>query len=84
MEERRHLKEVLSDSMKESQEEVIVTKDKKTNTRLDMSSPKVTDPYTSLWQDAAKFWNDSYIEYARKVSEKDRIHNDRGKQTIST
>ena len=44
-----------------------------TYTGLDMSSPKMADPYTSLWQDAAMFWNDSYIEYARRVFEKNRI-----------
>lgn len=59
----------LADSKKESQE-VIVTKDKETNTG---SSAKVDTHYTSLWQDAAKFWNDSYIEYARRVSEMNKI-----------
>ena len=62
----------LADNKKESQE-VIVTKNKETNTELDMSSPKVADLYNTLWQDAAKFWNDSYIEYARRVSEMNKI-----------
>jgi hypothetical protein len=66
----------LADSKKESQEAVIVIKDKETNTGLHMSSPKVTDPYTILWQEAAKFWNDSYIEYARRVSEMNKIWSD--------
>lgn len=72
-EEEYDVENSLADSKKESQEEVTVTKDKETNTGLDISSPKLTDPYTSLWQDAAKFWNDSYIEYARRVSEMNKI-----------
>jgi hypothetical protein len=63
----------LADSKKELQEKVIVNKDKETNTGLVMSSPKVAGPYTSLWQDTAKFWNDSYIEYTRRVSEMNKI-----------
>jgi hypothetical protein len=62
----------LADSKKESQE-VIITKDKETNTGLHISSPKVAGPYPSLWPDAAKFWTDSYIEYARRVSEMNKI-----------
>lgn len=62
----------LADSKKESQE-VMVTKDKETNTGLHISSPKVAGPYTSLWPDVAKFWTDSYIEYARRVSEMNKI-----------
>ena len=50
----------LAGSKKESQKEVMVTKDKETNTGPYLSSPKVADPYTILWQDAAKFWNDFF------------------------
>jgi hypothetical protein len=63
----------LAGSKKESQKEVMVTKDKETNTGPYPSSPKVADPYTILWQDAAKFWNDFYIEYARRSSEMTRF-----------
>jgi hypothetical protein len=59
----------LAGSKEELQEEGIAAKDKETNTGPHLSSPKVADPYTVLWQDAAKFWNDFYIEYARSASE---------------
>jgi hypothetical protein len=59
----------LAGSKKESQKEVMVTKDKETRTGRHLSSPKLADPYTILWQDAAKFWNDIYVEYARRASE---------------
>jgi hypothetical protein len=63
----------LAGSKKESQKEVMVTKDKETRTGRHLSSPKLADPYTILWQDAAKFWNDIYVEYARGASEMTRF-----------
>ncbi|HJU78167.1 MAG TPA: hypothetical protein VJ599_01210 [Nitrososphaeraceae archaeon] len=63
----------LAGSKKESQKGVMVTKDKETNTGPHISSPKAADPYTILWQDAAKFWNDYYLEYARRASEMTRF-----------
>ena len=61
----RHL-EVSKDKSKE--EEEIQVKDKKAYSRQDYSS-NIAGSYTSFWQDAAKSWNDFYIEYARNASE---------------
>jgi hypothetical protein len=62
----RHL-EVSKDKSKEEEEEIRV-KDKIAYSRQDYSS-NMAGSYTSFWQDAAKFWNDFYIEYARNASE---------------
>jgi hypothetical protein len=56
------------DSKDRSEEEVIEVKDKEADTGQRLSQ-KVTDPYTIFWRDAAKSWNDFYIEYARNTSE---------------
>jgi hypothetical protein len=56
----------LAGSKEETQEEVVAAKDKNAEPHL---SPKVADPYTIFWRDAAKSWNDFYIEYARSASE---------------
>jgi hypothetical protein len=55
-------------SKNRSEEEVIEVKDKEADTGQRLSQ-KVADPYTILWRDAAKSWNDFYIEYARNASE---------------
>lgn len=58
--------EVSKDKSKE--EEEIRVKDKKAYSRQYYSS-NIAGSYTSFWQDAAKSWNDFYIEYARNASE---------------
>jgi hypothetical protein len=55
------------DSKDKSLEEVIEVKDKEAD--AEPVSRKVADPYTIFWRDAAKSWNDFYIEYARNASE---------------
>jgi hypothetical protein len=60
----RHL-EVSKDK---SKEEEIRIKDEKAYSRPHYSS-NISGSYTSFWQDAAKSWNDFYIEYARNASE---------------
>jgi hypothetical protein len=62
----RHV-EVSKDKSKEEEEKIRV-KDKKAYSRQYYSS-NIAGSYTSFWQDAAKFWNDFYIEYARNASE---------------
>jgi hypothetical protein len=51
-----------------SQEEVIGVKDNEADAEPYLSQ-KVADPYTIFWRDAAKTWNNFYIEYARNASE---------------
>lgn len=52
----------LEDSKDKSLEEVIEVKDKE-------AAREVADLYTIFWRDAAKSWNDFYIEYARNASQ---------------
>ncbi len=65
----------LEDSKHKSQEEVIGVKDNEADAKPYLSQ-KVADPYTIFWQDAAKSWNDFYIEYARNASEITRYWSD--------
>jgi hypothetical protein len=58
----------LEDSKDKSLEEVIEVKDKEADVEPYLSQ-KVADPYTIFWRDAAKTWNDFYIEYTRNASE---------------
>jgi hypothetical protein len=58
----------LEDSKDKSLEKVIEVKDKEADAEPYLSQ-KVADPYTIFWRDAAKTWNDFYIEYARNASE---------------
>jgi hypothetical protein len=58
----------LEDSKDKSLDEVIEVKDKEADAEPYLSQ-KVADPYTIFWRDAAKSWNDFYIEYARNASE---------------
>jgi hypothetical protein len=58
----------LDDSKDKSQEEVIEVKDKEADIEPYLSR-NVANPYTTFWRDAAKSWNDIYIEYTRNVSE---------------
>lgn len=58
----------LEDSKDKSIEEVIEVKDKEADVEPYLSQ-KVADPYTIFWRDAAKTWNDFYIEYTRNASE---------------
>lgn len=58
----------LDDSKDKSQEEVIGVKDNEADEEPYLSQ-KVADPYTIFWRDAAKTWNNFYIEYARNASE---------------
>jgi hypothetical protein len=51
-----------------SQEEVIEVKDKEADAEPHLSQ-RLTDLHTIFWRDAAKTWNDFYIEYARNASE---------------
>jgi hypothetical protein len=58
----------LDDSKDKSQEEVIGVKDNEADAEPYLSQ-KVADSYTIFWQDAARSWNNFYIEYARNASE---------------
>ena len=58
----------LEDGKDKSQEEVIEVKDKEPDAEQHLSL-NAADPYTIFWRDAAKYWNDFYIEYARNASE---------------
>lgn len=58
----------LEDSKDKSQEEVIEVKDKEADAEPRLSR-NLVDPYTIFWRDAAKSWNNFYIEYARNASE---------------
>ena len=59
----------LEDSSEDkSLEKVIEVKDKEADAEPYLYQ-KVADPYTIFWQDAAKTWNDFYIEYTRNASE---------------
>jgi hypothetical protein len=51
-----------------SQEEVIEVKDKEADAEPRLSR-NLADSYTIFWRDAAKSWNDFYIEYARNAFE---------------
>ena len=58
----------LEDSEDKSLEKVIEVKDKEADAEPYLSQ-KVADPYTIFWRDAAKTWNDFYVEYTRNASE---------------
>jgi hypothetical protein len=58
----------LDDSKDKPQEEVIEVKDKEADAEPHLSR-NLADPYTIFWRDAAKSWNNFYIEYTRNASE---------------